>query len=212
MEYKHLVAPLIITAILTFLLLVIRALSFRLLHKWAKNTESTLDNIIISALKMPSVFWCIVIALYIGVAISEFPEKYIFYFNRSIHVILIFSITIACANLAGKIFRSYIQKSALPIPTTGLAYVILKGTILVIGFLIILSVLGISITPLITALGVGGLAIALALQDTLANLFAGIHILVEKSIKIGDYIKLETGQEGYVEDRQQESGCCPITW
>ncbi|MEK7332903.1 MAG: hypothetical protein AAB017_05950 [Nitrospirota bacterium] len=49
---------------------------------------------------------------------------------------------------------------------------------LVVGFLIILSLLGVSITPLITALGVGGLAVALALQDTLANLFAGIHILV----------------------------------
>jgi small-conductance mechanosensitive channel len=64
-------------------------------------------------------------------------------------------------------------------------------------------VLGISITPLITALGVGGLAVALALQDTLANLFAGIHILVEKSIRVGDFIRLETGQEGYVQD---------ITW
>jgi len=72
-----------------------------------------------------------------------------------------------------------------------------------LGLLVILSFLGISITPLITALGVGGLAVALALQDTLANLFAGIHILVEKSIRVGDFIRLETGQEGYVED---------ITW
>jgi small-conductance mechanosensitive channel len=71
------------------------------------------------------------------------------------------------------------------------------------GFLIILSVLGISITPLLTALGVGGLAVALALQDTLANLFAGIHILMEKAVRVGDFVKLETGQEGYVED---------ITW
>jgi len=116
---------------------------------------------------------------------------------------VIFSITIASANLAGKVFRNYIQKSSLPIPTTGLAYGILKGTILIIGLLIILSVLGISITPLITALGVGGLAVALALQDTLSNLFAGIHILMEKSVRVGDFIKLETGQEGYVED---------ITW
>jgi small-conductance mechanosensitive channel len=116
---------------------------------------------------------------------------------------VILSITIAAANLSGKIFRNYIQKSNLPIPTTGLAYGILKGSILIIGFLIILSVLGVSITPLITALGVGGLAVALALQDTLANLFAGIHILVEKAIRVGDFIKLETGQEGYVED---------ITW
>ncbi len=55
----------------------------------------------------------------------------------------------------------------------------------------------------ITALGVGGLAVALALQDTLVNLFAGLHILMEKSIRVGDFIRIETGQEGYVED---------ITW
>ncbi|MEK6689777.1 MAG: mechanosensitive ion channel family protein [Nitrospirota bacterium] len=136
-------------------------------------------------------------------AISEIPERYVFYISKVIHIIVILSITIATANLAGKIFTDYVQKANLPIPTTGLAYGILKGTILVLGFLIILSVLGISITPLITALGVGGLAVALALQDTLANLFAGIHILVEKSIRVGDFIRLETGQEGYVDD---------ITW
>ncbi|MBT9537325.1 MAG: mechanosensitive ion channel family protein, partial [Nitrospirae bacterium] len=160
-------------------------------------------DIIIKALKVPSAYWCIAIGLYIGVAVSDFPEKYVFYFSKAIHVIVILSITIAASNLAGKIFKNYIQKLALPIPTTGLAYGILKGTIFIVGFLIILTVLGISITPLITALGVGGLAVALALQDTLANLFAGIHILMEKSMRIGDFIKLESGQEGYVDD---------ITW
>ena len=63
-----------------------------------------------------------------------------------------------------------------------------------------LNAVGVSITPIITALGVGGLAMALALQDTLSNLFAGIHILAEHTIRIGDFIRLETGQEGYVED------------
>jgi small-conductance mechanosensitive channel len=80
---------------------------------------------------------------------------------------------------------------------------VIKGTIIIIGLLIILNLLGISITPLLTALGVGGLAVALALQDTLANLFAGIHILLERSIRIGDFVKLESGQEGYIDD---------ITW
>ncbi|MDO9585026.1 MAG: mechanosensitive ion channel [Syntrophales bacterium] len=51
-----------------------------------------------------------------------------------------------------------------------------------------------------TAIGIGGLAIALALQDTLSNLFAGIHILMEKPLRVGDFVKLETGQEGFVED------------
>jgi len=63
--------------------------------------------------------------------------------------------------------------------------------------------LGVSIAPLLTALGVGGLAVALALQDTLANLFSGLHILVEKSIRVGDFVRIESGQEGYVDD---------ITW
>jgi len=107
------------------------------------------------------------------------------------------------ANLSGRIFKSYIQQSNLPLPTTGLSYGLLKGIIITIGMLMILGVLGVSIAPLITALGIGGLAVALALQDTLANLFSGIHILVEQSIRVGDFIRLESGQEGYVED---------ITW
>ncbi len=53
---------------------------------------------------------------------------------------------------------------------------------------------------MLTALGVGGLAVALALQDTLANLFAGIHILASKTVQPGDYIRLSSGEEGYVED------------
>ena len=203
MNINKLVIPGAVAFISALTLFAVRAVTFKLLHKWADKTEAKIDDIIIKSLKAPSVYWCIAIGLYIGVAVSDFPEKYVFYFSRAIHIIVILSITIATANLAGKIFKNYIQKSNLPLPTTGLAYGMMKAIILIIGFLIVLSVMGISITPLITALGVGGLAVALALQDTLANLFSGIHILVEKSIRVGDFIKLETGQEGYVED---------ITW
>lgn len=203
MDIKRIFIPVIVAISSTALLLVIRAIAFKLLHRWAEKTETKIDDLIIGSLKAPSIYWCIAIGIYLGLAVSELPERYIFYFSKAIHVIIIFSITIAVANLSGKIFKNYIQKTELPIPTTGLAYGILKGTIIILGFLIMLSVLGISITPLITALGVGGLAVALALKDTLANLFAGIHILIEKSIRVGDFIRLQTGQEGYVVD---------ITW
>jgi small-conductance mechanosensitive channel len=65
---------------------------------------------------------------------------------------------------------------------------------------VILNTLGISITPILATLGVGGLAVALALQETLSNLFSGFHILMARQIRIGDYVKLETGEEGYVID------------
>ncbi len=185
------------------ILLIVRLVTFRVLHAWAKRTASQLDDIIIDSTKNPSILLAAAVGIHIGLSFSEIPAKHMAYIGKILHVIIILSVTVASATLAGKLFRNYVQQSNIPIPTTGLAYAILKATILIIGFLIILTDLGISIAPLITALGVGGLAVALALQDTLANLFAGVHILMEKSIRIGDFVKLETGQEGFVDD---------ITW
>jgi small-conductance mechanosensitive channel len=184
-------------------LLLVRNIVFRVLSGWAKNTQTTVDDIIIDSLKTPTIYWCMILSLYIGVSVSELPDRYMFYFKKSVQVLLLLSVTFAISGFSGNIFRSSVQKIGLPIPATGLAYGILKGAIITIGALITLSAIGISITPLITALGVGGLAVALALQDTLANLFAGIHIMMEKSVRVGDFIKLESGQEGSVED---------ITW
>lgn len=195
--------PAIAAIVFAGILFFIRSIAFKVLHKWADRSQTRVDDLIIESLKTPSIYWCLAIGLYVGVGISEIPEKYVSYIKKTIDIIVILSITIASANLAGQAFRNYIEKSAIPIPTTGLAYGILKGTILVVGFLIMLTTLGISIAPLLTALGVGGLAVALALQDTLSNLFAGIHILLEKAVRIGDFVRLENGQEGYVED---------ITW
>jgi len=202
-NYNRILIPIGISVSIIFVLIITRSILFKYIHIWTGKTETKIDDIIISSLKSPSLLWCIALGLYLGIELSEIPAKYIFYLKRIIHVVIILSITFATANIVGKIFKIYIRESNLPIPTTGLAYGILKGSIIIVGFLVILSYLGISIAPLLTALGVGGLAVALALQDTLANLFAGIHILIEKSVRVGDFVKLETGQEGYIED---------ITW
>ena len=200
---EQLVIPAAYAVGTAIVLVVLRSVVFRLLHSWAARTETQLDDIIIDSFRRPSILLAVAIGLHLGLSLSGLPEKHVFYLTKVLHVVIILSITFPLANLSGKLFRNYIQKSNLPLPTTGLAYGVIKGTIIVIGFLIVLSVLGISIAPLVTALGVGGLAVALALQDTLANLFAGIHILIERSLRVGDFVKLETGQEGYIDD---------ITW
>jgi small-conductance mechanosensitive channel len=199
----RLVLPLAASVICAALLILIRMLIFRVLTKWAERSESKLDDIILTSLRWPSVLWALALAAYIGVTVSDLPERHIVNLSKGIHVIIILSVTFAVANFLGRVFQNYIRKSNLPIPTTGLIYGLIKGIVIAIGVLIVLGVLGISITPLITALGVGGLAVALALQDTLANLFAGIHTLVEKAVRVGDFVRLETGQEGYIQD---------ITW
>ena len=67
-----------------------------------------------------------------------------------------------------------------------------------IGALLVLDVMDINISPLIAGLGLGGLAVALAIQPTLANLFAGTYVMTEGVIDTGDYIELESGIAGYV--------------
>lgn len=76
---------------------------------------------------------------------------------------------------------------------------LLRGVIIVIGILIILSTIGVSITPLVASLGIGSLAVALALQPTLENFFSGIQMLADKPIRVGDYIELDSGEQGFVE-------------
>ena len=70
----------------------------------------------------------------------------------------------------------------------GCAYPVVS--LIAVGSKVALGHLGLAITPLLTALGVGGLAAALALQDTLANLFGGFHLLADKLIRVGDLIRL----------------------
>ncbi len=83
---------------------------------------------------------------------------------------------------------------------SSLFHIVIRILIYIGGAVIISELLGYDIKAMLTALGVGGLAVALALQDTLGNLFAGMQILASKQLKPGDYIKLEEDVEGYVWD------------
>lgn len=115
-------------------------------------------------------------------------------------VLLVLAATVATMRVVAGLVQSVaMSRSGMANSATIFAN-IARITVLAVGVLVLLQTLGISIAPLLTALGVGGLAVALALQDTLANLFAGVHILASRKVKLGDYIQLSTGEEGYVTD------------
>lgn len=123
--------------------------------------------------------------------------------DRLILAVAIASATIVIARIAVGFVRLYAGREEGFFGSTTIFVHLTQISILVLGGLILLQSLGISIAPILTALGVGGLAVALALQDTLSNLFSGLYITVSRQIRPGDYVRLDTGQEGYVTD---------ITW
>ena len=180
--------------------LLVRKLMLSMMGRWARKTETKVDNIVLESVRHASIYWSIAIGLYVAVDISPLPPKVTAYTLNVLYVLIGLSVSLALANLTSRLIQHAMESRELPVPATGLSRTIIKVIIMAIGILVILSSLGISIAPLLTALGVGGLAVALALQDTLSNLFAGIHVLVERPIRVGDYIKLSSGEEGYVED------------
>ncbi|MBI2372159.1 MAG: mechanosensitive ion channel family protein [Deltaproteobacteria bacterium] len=191
--------PSVTFAVVLLVGLLLRAMGLRHLRRWAARTPGQVDDEITQALRVPSLFWVLAVALYVAVDISDLPPRMATTATVLLHALVILSVTLVSANVAGRAFVRYAARQET-LPVTGLTQTFIRGGILVVGGLVLLTSLGISITPLITALGVGGLAAALALQDTLSNLFAGVHILMDKPVRVGDYVKLDGGQEGYVVD------------
>ncbi|MFR9777212.1 mechanosensitive ion channel family protein [Micromonospora sp. MS34] len=120
--------------------------------------------------------------------------------DRILLAAAVFVVALAAARLAGGVVRTVTLSRSGVSQSASIFVNITRVVILAIGVLVILQSIGVSITPLLTALGVGGLAVALALQDTLANLFAGIQVLASKKVRTGDFIQLDTGEAGYVVD------------
>ncbi|GAA4317409.1 mechanosensitive ion channel family protein [Streptomyces venetus] len=183
---------------------LLAAFALRMLLRWlgrhADRTRWTGDDVIVHALRAV-VPWAAVVGGVAGAAaVLPLTRTVQHNTNQVLTVLLIFVATVSAARVITGLVRTVTQSRSGVAGSATIFVNITRILVLAIGFLVVLQTLGISIAPLLTALGVGGLAVALALQDTLANLFAGIHILASKTVQPGDYIRLSSNEEGYVED------------
>jgi small-conductance mechanosensitive channel len=178
----------------------VRRLLFRALSAWAQRTRLRLDDLVIQALYGPFLLWVLILAVHLAAQSSELPARVTGIVGKTLLILWIVSLTLVAARLAGTLIREYGNSVSSALPVTTITQNLASLVIVTIGLLILLNTLGISITPILTALGVGGLAVALALQDTLTNLFAGFYVSLAGQVRAGDYVKLNTGEEGYVTD------------
>jgi len=127
---------------------------------------------------------------------NKFPDVV----GKGFAILSILLVTVFLGRLIGRFIGFYTASDNTRISSSSIFTNLVKAIIYIIGVAIILSQLGVSLTPLITTLGIGGVAIGLALQPTLGNLFAGIQIVSSHQIEPGDFVRLASGDEGTVED------------
>jgi small-conductance mechanosensitive channel len=179
---------------------IISKFSFQKVGQVSQKISGIYYGVITHSLRgMPTV-WGLIIGSYSAIHLVAITPYWLHFLEEFFLVIIIFSITLIIARLFSGVVKVYALTAEGSFPTASILANLAEVSIYLVGMLVLLQNFGISITPILTALGVGGLAVALALQDTLSNVFSGLHILLSKQIKAGDYIRLSTGEEGNVVD------------
>lgn len=169
------------------------------LRAWAASSAWKGDDIVVEAVRGLTFLWAIFFGVAIAAGQAPIDEDTAAVIHRILKGAFILTVTLAVSRAAAAAVDLYAERLGY-VGRTTIATNLLRVVVLILGFLVLLQTEGISIAPVLTALGVGGLAVALALQDTLSNLFAGVHILLQRQVRPGDFVRLDEGTEGYVQD------------
>jgi len=114
-------------------------------------------------------------------------------------MLFVLACALGLARIVVAAVTEYAARNPAVSPALGVVRGIVRIAVAVLAAIMALESLGVPVAPLLTTLGIGSLAVALALQETLANFFAGLHLLADRPVRPGDYIKMQEGAEGFVE-------------
>jgi small-conductance mechanosensitive channel len=176
------------------------AIVLRRLAALTGRTGTVADDAILEELRRRVPVWAALAGAWLAIGYWPLGSHLALFARRAVFVAAALSATLAAAAIASRMVGAYGARVAPGLGVTSLSRTLTWGLVAALGLLVILNGLGVSITPMLTAMGIGGLAVALALQEPLANLFAGLFVTMAGQLRVGDYVKLESGLEGYVVD------------
>ncbi|MDF5724349.1 MAG: mechanosensitive ion channel family protein [Rhizonema sp. PD37] len=175
---------------------------FKRIKKFANSKKIPGTTILFKSLDSIPVLLFFMAGVYAALLSYPFKPVVANVLEKIIVIVFLSSMTLVFARLTAGFVTVYSYRKTESV-SASLISNLAKTVVLVLGILILLETVGIQITPILTTLGVGGIAVGLALQDTLANLFSGFYLIISKQIRTGDYVKVDGEHEGYITD---------ITW
>ena len=201
-----------LTAVFIFLLaaalaFVSNKVIYPIVLRFTNFTPTSLDARLVRAFRRPVTLGILLAGLYLSLVLSLDLSPVVRHaIDRAAAILALALGVFALTGAVSNIFQWYSEEisphtaSTLDDRLMPMARRIVTALIYAIGALLVLDLLNVNISPLIAGLGLGGLAVALALQPTLSNLFAGTYVMTEGVVHPGDYIELENGVSGYVID------------
>jgi len=168
------------------------------LNHRARETKTKLDDALVSALGRPVQLGVFVLGVNLWSGLVPLPSTIQDYIGVGTKGAVVLLIVLFLNGLVQAVMALRAAESKLLATSGGVISTAVKVGIYLIGILMVLSTVGVDVTPLIASLGVGSLAIGLALQQTLEDFLAGLLLAADQPAKVGDYVGLESGEEGWV--------------
>ena len=194
---------------------LLNAIVITRLGRLIATTRQQWGDAVASELRRRVPLWSVLVGAYASLAHWQLSPEAALLLTRGLFVVGAVSATLFAAAVASRLIATYGAMVSPALPVTSLTQSLTWVLVVALGALVVLNGLGVSITPMLTAMGVGGLAVALALQEPLANLFAGVVIALARQVRVGDYVKLDNGVEGtspISAGGRRASGCSRTTW
>lgn len=165
----------------------------------AESTKTRLDDVVSRALRGPVRVFAILTGLGVALLAIALPSQVHQWVRALLGLLLGITLVVLAARFAAGLVETYGERARLEGPSRNLARRLSTIAIWSLGILLVLQRQGVNVGPLLTTLGLAGLAIALAFQDTLSNLFAGVYIQADRPLDVGHYVRFEEHNlEGFV--------------
>lgn len=168
--------------------------------KWAKKTKTKIDDIIVKGIRTPLILIFTAVGVNMALRYTNIPSGIKYYVDVAVFVFIVFAVTFSVARILVGLMSYYGSAHKGIKPVIPMLNNATKLIVYLIGVMVILDFSGVSITPLLATVGIAGIAVAFALQETLSSFFAGLYIMADRPVRVGDFVKLESGEEGYVSD------------
>ncbi|MBI4289253.1 MAG: mechanosensitive ion channel [Chloroflexi bacterium] len=197
-RWQVVVVPAAVFVAFLLFALWLRRLAYRAMERWAKQTQWEGHSILVAATRLPSLLASLIIAVLLALEVSILADGGKALAARVSWSLFALMVALAALGLARGLLRLYLERFNASPRVVSLSSNIATVTAIVVSLLTILELWGVPTGPVALLIGIGALALLFAFRDAMSSLFAWFHLSASGKIKVGDYIKVESGEEGYV--------------
>jgi len=198
--WSDIVIPLAVFAAGLIATIWLRLVAYNALERWAQKTIWQGDEILLQATRAPSILWCLILSSALALTVSPVPQHWKNWANKGLWTLLVISLALSAVNLVGRLVSLYGERLKATQRSIAISKNIANAVIYIVAILILLDIWGAPTTAIIFIIVLAAVIVLVAFRETLPNFLAGIQLNARGQFKVGDYIKLDTGEEGYIKE------------